>query len=545
VPQFVVGSSTRTNFVVTQAGRVLIGTSTALNPDTYGFLANDLQINGTSTNSTGAGLTFVTKGSGGADDFRYANLVYHNQILSVKPGSDTVSAGSTAGFDGPFQIDMANSNIATTYGLNIGAIDTNYDLLVRTGRSAWTSYIYNTFSDARVLMAHGGGNGMYINPGGSASASTYALDVTDSAGSPALYVRGDGNIGLGYSAPAYRLHVLDSVAGSYVAEIYNQDTGTTARGIRIRAGSSAGNPGTSNLFVVFANGSGTTKGTINGDGAGGVNYNTTSDRRLKENIATTSSGLDTLMKVSVRDFDFITDPEHRKLQGFIAQELNDVYPQAVSQNGDNGTDPLASTSVPWAVDYGRVTPLIVRAVQDLNLKLEDLATTTASSSLPQGSFTTRFFSSLFVRMSMWLADAGNGIADIFATNLHADVVYAKTVHTDELCVGSVCVTEAQFVNAFTSHSNTPAPQDEATSTPPIQDASLTPLVPQDEASSTAPEPEATSTAPLPQEEATSTPPTEASVAPAQDSASTTPPVVEPTASSTPPQNPATTTPVTP
>jgi hypothetical protein len=63
----------------------------------------------------------------------------------------------------------------------------------------------------------------------------------------------------------------------------------------------------------------------------------------------------------------------------------------------------------------------VRTIQDLNLKLEDLATTTPE--IDEGSFPSRFFASLFARLTHWFADAQNGITDFFA----------KRVHTQEIC----------------------------------------------------------------------------------------------------------------
>ena len=90
-----------------------------------------------------------------------------------------------------------------------------------------------------------------------------------------------------------------------------------------------------------------------------TSYVTSSDRRLKENVTSTARGLDALMKLKVTDFDFISDTKKTRTQGFIAQDLYEAYPEAVAVGGD---DPKAS---PWAVDYGRLTPLLVRAIQDL------------------------------------------------------------------------------------------------------------------------------------------------------------------------------------
>jgi hypothetical protein len=155
-----------------------------------------------------------------------------------------------------------------------------------------------------------------------------------------------------------------------------------------------------------------------------------SDERFKENIATTTYGLDLLTRIPILDFNLIGDPEHRQ-QGFIAQELYKYYPDAVVVGGEN------QFQNPWLVDYGRITPLLAKSIQDLNLKLEGLATTSATST-DQSTFTSRFFASLFARLTQWFADTTNGIKSFFA----------QRVQTKELCVDDVCVTRDQFAEVF-------------------------------------------------------------------------------------------------
>jgi Chaperone of endosialidase len=90
-----------------------------------------------------------------------------------------------------------------------------------------------------------------------------------------------------------------------------------------------------------------------------TSYNVTSDRRLKENFSPTARGLDELTKISVTDFNFIADPKKSKIQGLIAQDLYKTYPEAVTVGGD---DPVKK---PWSIDYGRLTPLLIKSIQDL------------------------------------------------------------------------------------------------------------------------------------------------------------------------------------
>ncbi len=56
-------------------------------------------------------------------------------------------------------------------------------------------------------------------------------------------------------------------------------------------------------------------------GQNNTSYNTTSDRRLKENIKPSAHGLDLLTALPVNDFNFIADSKKERVQGFIAQDL--------------------------------------------------------------------------------------------------------------------------------------------------------------------------------------------------------------------------------
>ena len=97
---------------------------------------------------------------------------------------------------------------------------------------------------------------------------------------------------------------------------------------------------------------------MNGD-LSSVSYNTTSDERLKENIRPTAKGLNEIMRIQVSDYNFKTKPGNNET-GFIAQQLYTVFPDAVTVGGENAAEK------PWSVDYGRVTPLLTKSIQDLD-----------------------------------------------------------------------------------------------------------------------------------------------------------------------------------
>ena len=96
----------------------------------------------------------------------------------------------------------------------------------------------------------------------------------------------------------------------------------------------------------------------------GTTYNTTSDARLKDNIETITDGTDKLMAMNPIKHTWIADPDAPAVHGFIAQEMQDVIPEAVS--GEDGGDEMMS------MDYGRITPVIVSALQDAHKKIEAL-----------------------------------------------------------------------------------------------------------------------------------------------------------------------------
>jgi hypothetical protein len=104
---------------------------------------------------------------------------------------------------------------------------------------------------------------------------------------------------------------------------------------------------------------GTDIGHVDCDVAGTqVFYFTTSDERLKENIRATEYGLEKLLQIKVTDYNYKADSEKKSTTGLLAQQLYDIYPAAVRKGG---TDPKTD---PWTIDYGRLTPLLIKSMQD-------------------------------------------------------------------------------------------------------------------------------------------------------------------------------------
>lgn len=68
--------------------------------------------------------------------------------------------------------------------------------------------------------------------------------------------------------------------------------------------------------------------------------------------------------MQVYDYNFKSDRDKNTFTGLMAQDLYKLYPQAVSEGGKD------AASDPWQVDYSKLTPVLIKAVQELNEKVD-------------------------------------------------------------------------------------------------------------------------------------------------------------------------------
>jgi hypothetical protein len=117
-------------------------------------------------------------------------------------------------------------------------------------------------------------------------------------------------------------------------------------------------------FLAFQNSSATNIGTVARVGTtNAVVYNTTSDQRLKSNIQNSESVIDKLMQVQVRQYDWTEGALHQDY-GFIAQELEPILSGVVTK-GKTDEDM-------WQMDYSRLTPHLLKAIQEQQAIIESL-----------------------------------------------------------------------------------------------------------------------------------------------------------------------------
>ena len=93
-----------------------------------------------------------------------------------------------------------------------------------------------------------------------------------------------------------------------------------------------------------------------------TNYVTSSDYRLKENVVPMTGALATVSALKPVTYKWKLDGADG--QGFIAHELQEVAPYAVSGEKDG--------KEMQGVDYGKITPLLTAALQEALAKIESL-----------------------------------------------------------------------------------------------------------------------------------------------------------------------------
>jgi hypothetical protein len=117
---------------------------------------------------------------------------------------------------------------------------------------------------------------------------------------------------------------------------------------------------TSNGDIAYFRSTTTLAGYITITGANTCTYNSVSDVRLKENIVDAPSALAKVESLQVRSFDW-KDGTGAVPFGFIAQELNEVVPEAVS-HGTTNED--GSMLTPWGIDTSLLVPYLTKAIQE-------------------------------------------------------------------------------------------------------------------------------------------------------------------------------------
>lgn len=248
----------------------------------------------------------------------------------------TPSASWNSGYKA---IQIANASYGSLSGQIGGAA---------TMQLSWGAYA--TGADAWAYLTTGDGVGQYIMNGGQHRWRTAASGTTGNAitWTQAMTLDSSGNLLVGDTTNTGTSKQL-VVADTNSFNIFTiKDTNSTTYN-------------TSKWYQQFLNSTNGVAGSIQHSSITGVTYATSSDIRLKENVETAPAALEKVLGIAVRSFDWKVDEAHVDY-GFIAQELYQVVPEAVGKGDD--TEELTDPKGTWQVEYGRLTPILVKAIQE-------------------------------------------------------------------------------------------------------------------------------------------------------------------------------------
>jgi hypothetical protein len=293
----------------------------------------------------------------------------------------------------------------------------------------------NNFYATQIIGGSGTGTSYGLSVNAGTNSSDIAFQVYNQSESAIrLFVRGDGNVGIGTSSPSTLLQTNQTGASGYFysgqqsgTEIaywyYNANevqfsskassraltflTNDTER-MRITSGgnvligtSSVSNQGTLNSYTNNANpagrfisgpstpdgnivlmvdkysstnttsqwflgftisNQGVASGVITANGASQAAFGSWSDRRLKENIADLQPQLNKILALRPVEFDYIQSEGGGHQISFIAQEFEEVYPDAVGERQDG-----MKTLTGW----GKTESILVKGIQELHQLIQE------------------------------------------------------------------------------------------------------------------------------------------------------------------------------
>ncbi len=274
----------------------------------------------------------------------------HSQmVLKMSEDNPDSENGGSAGFN---MID-GNDRFLGGIAYNKGKFSWNYD-----------AFGGASFEDESIHIRTGDTNGGIVFGVGNNAENKDRI---------AMYVKSNGNVGIGTTTPEGPLHVKTTEKKNSFSDGIGFLKGTGGNDYQLQINAVGGVPHidfsqTANedydmRLAVYTKNELVVQGgdLVVRDNIKAKNHTSTSDQRLKQNIEPLASSLSKLTQLRGVSFKWKDDPQDNQI-GLVAQEVEKILPEIVS------TDSKGYKSIA----YGKLTAVLLEAIKELQSQVDEL-----------------------------------------------------------------------------------------------------------------------------------------------------------------------------
>lgn len=347
----------------------------------YAFVdavSNTLLVNGTQT------ITSSSTSTAGYGSNPVINFIYtptSNQTVKIRTTSNTVGTQTvTSGTANITQIGssaivnpwtLSGTNTYNTTG-NVGIGTTSPATTLTVGNTAGTiggEILLNPtstqYEGGQIVFKRslvGSTVDWTLDQYGTTSSNARFRIFNGSSETNGIAILENGYLGIGTATPSNKLHVQSSDGNT----VYIESTTADNNGMMILNANTNQNWSSNwHEFIYFRNQGNNIGSIIGSNGGNMVSFNTSSDYRLKTDFKG-YNGLDLVNKIKTYDYAWKRDSS--RMYGFVAHELQEVIPYLVS--GTKDAVDANGKIIPQSVDYSKLTPILVKAIQEQDVKIK-------------------------------------------------------------------------------------------------------------------------------------------------------------------------------
>jgi hypothetical protein len=245
------------------------------------------------------------------------------------------------------------------------------------GDTKITSTSTATGDAALELHSTGNSNGNYTNLKFTSAGNTTGCFIksnqagSGNAGRFEFWVNNDGTsqeaMRIQYNGPVKigsRMFIDDDVDSN--SKIGAEFGGNNENGIKLNDKDAAGDA----MYLQFMK-TDSRIGFISRSGTGNaITYSTSSDYRLKDDVVNKTDGIEKIKLLTPKKFYWKDDSTKTMVDGFLAHEVSDVVPEAVTGTKDAVDED--NKIIPQGIDQSKLVPLLTAALKEAITEIESL-----------------------------------------------------------------------------------------------------------------------------------------------------------------------------